>query len=782
MHKAKAVTGAIAEAVAEAEGVKRDGRWRQNATVGGGTGMLNVEGQFRKAERGDAAVGDDELKLAVLEKAGELRSPTQSEVVDDDFTDMSTPDVPDLLEHDLQTVSGLGVVVRELAQSVRAVRSGIVAAETAHADKVQQMETTVCAIQAKLQAIDESLKKRAEETEINASMVMAMAQQAETSVVDMQSHLNRLGNAVTQQGTRLAESETAVAAVRDMFMELDAQIADARKMAEDAKAGGVDNHLKCLSVVAADSIIADIKEQLSNIGKGVDEKVGSTVNALDGIQAQLTSIESRHGMHACSIKGLQAHISGINNLVDAKHREIGEITVQQQNKQVRQTEATISRIREQVGSFEHNHITQERFEEFSAGIAQTLENYQQRAEDVAAGIRQLHSGIGYVTMDEFQEFRTSYTESRVRTEQVIASIQRTLAEMSEALKGTADVATVSRLQDTLASTQRHLNNIGSESSQPLHAYQVQLKSIESKYSMQSQTITGLQEQLSNIGAADAARLQSLQVQVKSLEGRMDSRSTMQAERITRIEVQLEGLASMRREDGPLTVEAREGKANPNAYAGSLTVMESQLSSLENIVKLQRVRMKEALTAITDMQEKLQNFTDNHYITLDEFSDFSRSIAGALEAAKVEAAKKAQASSEDTDFVTIDEFSQVCNGITSKVKEHATAIASFQQSMANTIQASPENARGNDSSQGRPVSTIMEATQSSKDTSSISKATQERLARIENKIEEKLSMAEFKECFNAIEESVKELAQFTTSMQEHIDSLEHRMQPTSVAAA
>jgi len=170
--------------------------------------------------------------------------------------------------------------------------------------------------------------------------------------------------------------------------------------------------------------------------------------------------------------------------------------------------------------------------------------------------------------------------------------------------------------------------------------------------MQSQTITGLQEQLSNFAASDATRIQSIQVQVKSLEGRINSSTEMQAERITRIEAQLGGLVSTKRED--------------SLFTGSLTVMESQLGTLENTVKLQRVRVKEALTSITDMQEKLQYFNDN-CITLDEFKDF---VAGLqLGVAKKDQVQAQVASDDERDakFVTINEFTEVCSSITNKVR-------------------------------------------------------------------------------------------------------------------
>jgi len=423
--------------------------------------------------------------------------------------------------------------------------------------------------------------------------------------------------------------------------------------------------------------------------------------------------------------------------------------------------------------------THQRFEEFSAGITQTLESYQQRAQDVAVGVRQLHASIGYVTMDEFREFRTSYTEDRLRTEQIIASLQRTLAEMSESLKGTAEAVTALRLQGML--TAAH----SSENTPSLEGIQVQLRSIESKCTMYSQTIAGLQEQLGNIGEADAARIQSFLIQIKGLEGRMDSRSTMQAERIARIEAQLDVLTS---------VEAKGEKSKADAHAGPLTrspadsgahgqdgekesaftVMESQLSSLENIVKLQRVRTKEALTAITEIQEKVQNISDNHYITMDEFREFSRSIANALEAVKK---TQAQTASEDTDYVTVDEFCKVCNFMTSKVKEHATVIASFQKSIGNSAEASAGNT-GFDLLQGRPIG---DGVLSSTGEGCIPKDTQERLARIETKIDDKLDMAKFEECFGAIEVSVKELAQFTTLTQEQLDSLELRVNKGTIAA-
>merc|ERR1712228_50423 len=183
-------------------------------------------------------------------------------------------------------------------------------------------------------------------------------------------------------------------------------------------------------------------------------------------------------------------------------------------------------------------------------------------------------------------------------------------------------------------------------------------------------------------------------------------------------------------------------------------MESQLSSLENIVKLQRVRMKEAFTAITEVQGQVQNLMENHYITLDEFKEFSNAIAGALEAMKTIPTGHANAADGTNDFVTVDEFCQVCNGITSKVKEHANVIASFQQSITNGGTGKGDASDVNNSP-GDPL-TSQDISNTAESGSSKSKAIQVRLATIENKMTEKLNMVEFKECFNAIEDSVKEL--------------------------
>jgi uncharacterized coiled-coil protein SlyX len=327
------------------------------------------------------------------------------------------------------------------------------------------------------------------------------------------------------------------------------------------------------------------------------------------------------------------------------------------------------------------------------------------------------------------------SENRLRADNAVADLQRSLADVNERLKGMAEKATVFRVQDMLAGTQEHVRTLEMESTsattttQGIHA---QLRSFESRYAMHAQTISGLQEQLSNIGTAESQRMQGMQAQARSLESRIEIKTTTQADRIAHMESQLGsfeskyarqaqiiaslpeqlsqiGTADAQRTQGMQVrfdprmgnkrasqsdciarIDSRNPASRPTQSfdSGSLTVLESQLGNLERTVKEQRVRVKEAFAAITELRSKTNNLQENHYITMDEFQEFCSGVSIAMENLQKEK------DLGDGNYVTVDEFYEVCHAMTGKVKEHGLVIAHVKEKVQRaSMMAEASNVKG-----------------------------------------------------------------------------------------